>query len=213
MPMYQQINLYQPIFRKQRQIFSAITMLQSMAVVAAALLAIYAYGTWKVTRLEAEVALLEGREATHIAQLSRVDPSLTAGRRAELDAEIDRLGATLLDQQRLVEQLREQPLGGTRGFSEYLAALGRQHTPQLWLTGFAVNGGTGAIELAGRSVSAELVPEYLQRLARESALVGQRFDRFEIERDAATGEAVFHATSRAASAVRDGEETLARREP
>ena len=37
--MYQQINLYQPIFRKQRQIFSAVTMFQAIGVVAAALLA------------------------------------------------------------------------------------------------------------------------------------------------------------------------------
>ena len=36
--MYQQINLYQPIFRKQRQIFSAVTMLQALGVVAVALL-------------------------------------------------------------------------------------------------------------------------------------------------------------------------------
>lgn len=211
--MYQQINLYQPIFRKQRQIFSAVTMLQSIAVVAAALLAIYAYGWRNVTQLEAEVTRLEGREATYAAQLARVDPSLTAGRRAEVDAELARLGATLEGQRRLVDLLREQPLGRAEGFSEYLAALGRQHTPQLWLTSFAVNGGTGAIELAGRSVSAELVPEYLQRLARESALVGQRFDRLEIERDADTGETVFHATSKAARAVAAGDETLARSGP
>jgi Tfp pilus assembly protein PilN len=210
--MYQQINLYQPIFRKQRQIFSAVTMLQSLIVVAGALLAIYAYGLWKVTRLEAEVALLEGREAAYVGQLAQADPSLTAGRRAEIDTEIERLGATLVGQERLVVLLRDQPLGRTEGFSEYLAALGRQHTPRLWLTGFVVNGSNGAIELKGRSVSAELVPDYLRRLARESALVGQRFDRLEIARDAETGEAVFQATSRAASAVADGE-TLARRTP
>jgi rRNA-processing protein FCF1 len=55
------------------------------------------------------------------------------------------------------------------------------------------------MELAGRSLRPELVPEYMQRLGREAALAGQRFDRFEIEHDEETGDAVFRATSRAAA--------------
>jgi hypothetical protein len=42
--IYQQVNLYQPIFKRQRHIFSALTMLQSAAVVIVALLTIYGYG-------------------------------------------------------------------------------------------------------------------------------------------------------------------------
>jgi hypothetical protein len=197
--MYQQINLYQPIFRKQRQIFSAAAMLQALAIVTIALLAIYGYGWVRVNALEAEVVQLEGRERALTTQLARIDPSLNQGRRDEVAGELARLNATLLDQQRLIEVLREQPLGDTAGFSPYLAALGRQRTAELWLTAIAVNGGTGAIELAGRSLDAKLVPEYMQRLSGEAALAGQRFDRFEITHDDTTGEAVFRATSRAAA--------------
>ena len=205
--MYQQINLYQPIFRKQRQIFSAATMLQALAIVTVALLAIYGYGLLGVRGLEAEVVQLEGRERALNVQLARIDPSFSQGRRHEVDGELKRLNATLLDQQRLIEVLREQPLGLTAGFSQYLTALGRQRTPELWLTDIVVNGGTAAIELAGRSLDPTLVPEYLQRLSREAALAGQRFDRFEITHDDETGEAVFRATSRAAAltlAANDG---------
>src|SRR5258706_453055 len=60
--MYQQINLYQPIFRKQRQIFSATTLAQVLGVVAAALLLLYGYGLLQVRGLEAQVVQLEGRE-------------------------------------------------------------------------------------------------------------------------------------------------------
>lgn len=197
--MYQQINLYQPIFRKQRQIFSAVTLLQGLAIVAAALGGVYAYGLGQVANLEAEVVQLEGRERALTTQLARIDPTLGQDRRAEVAAELERLNATLLDQQRLVEVLREQPLGTTQGFSEHLAALGRQRTPELWLTRFAINGTTGAIEIAGRSTRPELVPEYLQRLGHEPVLAGQRFDRFEIARDEETDEATFAATSRAAA--------------
>jgi len=205
--MYQQINLYQPIFRKQRQIFSAVAMARALAIVTVALLAIYGYGVMRVRGLESEVVQLEGRERALTTQLARIDPSLGRGRRDDVAGELERLNATLIDQQRLIEVLREQPLGDTAGFAPYLAALGRQRTPMLWLTAIAVNGGTGAIELAGRSLDAKLVPEYMQRLSGEPALAGQRFDRFEITHDDETGEAVFRATSRAAAltlAANDG---------
>jgi hypothetical protein len=195
--MYQQINLYQPIFRKQRQIFSAKTMLQALGLVSVALLAIYGYGSFRVGNLEAEVVQLEGRERALTTQLARIDPSMGSARRAELEAELARLNATLLEQQRLIEVLRDQPLGRTEGFSGYLAALGRQRMAELWLTAIAINGATSAIELSGRTLTAELVPVYMQRLGRETVLTGQRFDQFEIERDGETGESVFHATSRA----------------
>jgi len=212
MALYQQINLYQPIFRKQRQVFSAVTLAQAAGVVAVALLGLYLYGFWKVAALEGAVVQLEGREKAFIAQLASLDPSLGANRRAEVEQELERLNATLLDQQRLIDVLRAQPLGTTDGFSGYLAALGRQHTPELWLTDFAINGGTRAVELSGRSVRAELVPEYLQRLGREPALAGQRFDRLDIERDEANAEIAFHATSEAAAAA-EPREALASRRP
>lgn len=195
--MYQQINLYQPIFRKQRQLFSALAMAQALAVVAVALLGIYAYGLAKVGALETEVAQLEGRENALTTQLMRIDPALSDSRRGELEIELKRLNATLVDQQRLMDALEQQPLGATGGFSGALAALARQRTAELWLTQLAINGGTGAIELAGRSLRPELVPEYMESLGAEGALKGQRFDRFEIGRDGATGETTFRATSRA----------------
>ena len=107
------------------------------------------------------------------------------------------MNATLLDQQRLIDVLREQPLGDARRVSRATSRRSaRQRTPELWLTALAINGGTGAIELAGRSLRPELVPEYMQRLGSEAALAGQRFDLFEIERDDESGEATFRATSR-----------------
>lgn len=201
--MYQQINLYQPIFRKQRQVFSAATMAQALTVVAIALLAIYGYGLMQVRAVEAEVLQLESRERALTTQLARIDPDLGNDRRAELEAELRRLTATLEEQQRLEKVLRERPLGNS-GFSRFLAALGRRREAELWLTDIAINGSTNAIELAGRSRRAALVPELLERLGEEEALAGQTFDRFEIAKDEATGEAVFRATSRAAAAEANG---------
>jgi MSHA biogenesis protein MshI len=171
--------------------------LQALGLVTAALLVIYGYGLVTVRSLEAEVAQLATREQALTMQLARIDPELGRGQREQIERELGRLSSKLLEQQQLVEVLREQPLGSAEGFSGYLAAIGRQREPALWLTGIAINGSTGAIELAGRSLAPERVPEFMQRLGREPVLAGQRFDQFEIERDEETGEAMFRATSRA----------------
>jgi hypothetical protein len=194
--MYQQINLYQPIFRKQPQVFSAAAMLQAAAVVIVALAAVYGYGRWQLARLEAEVVQLEGQEKAFAAQLARIDPSAGAARRKAVEDEIANLNAALLAQQKLIDVLRAQPLAMTNGFSPYLAALGRQHVNGLWLTELDVNGATGTMELAGQTVRAELVPEYLQRLGNEAALAGQRFDRLRIERNEQSERVAFRVSSR-----------------
>jgi hypothetical protein len=197
--LYQQINLYQPIFRKQRQIFSAVTMMQAVAIVTVALVAIYVYGLLGVLGLEAEAVQLEGREKAFATQLATLDPDSGQQRRREVEGELKRLNETLVDQQKLIEVLREQPLGSTEGFSAYLAALARRNLDGLWLTRVKVNGATDAIELVGKSVDPELVPRYLLRLGQEEALVGQRFDRFQIERQPDDPRVDFKVSSRRAN--------------
>lgn len=197
--VYQQVNLYQPIFRRQRHIFSAVTMLQSAAIFVVALMTIYGYGLWQVGRLEAQVVELQGREKAYSAQLARLDPAEGPQNRARVERDLDDLNATLLAQQRLIEVLRDKPLGSISGFSAQLAALGRQHRPGLWLTEIRINGGTNSIELAGRSEDPKMVPAYLLNLGKEDALKGQRFDQFEIERGEEGDDVTFRVSSEAVS--------------
>jgi hypothetical protein len=198
--MYQQINLYQPIFRKQRQIFSARTMAKAAAAVVLALGGLYAYGYARVAGLEAEAAQLRNREQTLVAQLTRFDVGAGRDRSAALERELEDLNAELATQRQLLGALREQPLGSTRGFSAALAALGRRHATGVWLTDIAIDGSSGRMALAGAGVGAELVPEYLERLGTDAALAAQTFERLEIER-ADDGGVRFRVTSKA---VADG---------
>ncbi len=52
--MYQQINMYQPVFRRQRKIFSAATLLKIVAMAAVLLLALYAHARWTLNGLQHE---------------------------------------------------------------------------------------------------------------------------------------------------------------
>lgn len=194
--IYQQINLYQPIFRHQRQVFSASMMLSLTGAVAVALLAIYANGLWQVIGLEAEAVQLEGREKAYSAQLARLDPTSSTQRRREVERELEELNTRLFDQQKLVEILREQPLGGTEGFSAQLAALARRHTNGLWLTELRIHGAGRSLELVGKTIRPDLVPEYLLSLGKEQALAGQRFERMQIERADGEPTVSFRVTGR-----------------
>lgn len=198
--IYQQINLYQPIFRKQRQIFSAATMLTTAGIVAVALLVIYAYALWQVRGLEKEAVQLQGREKAYTAQLAGLNPKADDAHRKEIDAKLKRLNTTLLRQQKLIEVLRDRPSSSANGFSADLMALARRHVEGLWLTSVSINGGTGAIELMGTAVKPDLVPHYLQQLSKEPALAGQRFDRLQIEREKDGAKVLFRASSRSVDA-------------
>jgi hypothetical protein len=195
--IYQQINLYQPIFRRQRQIFSAVTMLQASGIVAVALLALYAFGLWQVLGLEAEAVQLEGREKAYAAQFARLDTTSSLARRREVEHELEQLNQQLVSQQRLIEVLRDRPLGSTDGFSGYLEALANRHRNGLWLTELRINGASRALELVGRTIEPNLVAEYLQDLGQEPSLAGQLFDEFEVERGEPGTPSTFRVSSRA----------------
>ena len=82
----QQINLYQPLFRKQEKIFSARTMLEGAVIVLAGILLFYVYALWQTASLERQVTAAQQRQtqaAEQARQLAaeyperRKDPVLT----------------------------------------------------------------------------------------------------------------------------------------
>ncbi len=201
--IYQQVNLFHPIFRKQRQVFSATMLAQSSGVVAVALITIYVFGLFQVRALEAEVVSLEGSERNKAIQLAGIDTTSGANRRSGIEAELEQLAATLADQQRLIDVLAEQPLGSQQGFSHFLAALARSTSDGLWLQEISIDGVRGTINLDGYSFNAERVPAYLMTLGEQEALAGQRFDEFWVER-AETDGVKFRVSSRVKESNADG---------
>jgi hypothetical protein len=60
-----------------------------------------------------------------------------------------------------------------------MRALSRQVVPGLWLTNFKMTG--NAISLSGGVIAPELVPNYIQKLGRETAMQGKNFSNLEIK--------------------------------
>ncbi|GGX87342.1 MSHA biogenesis protein MshA [Massilia dura] len=181
--MSQQINLFNPRFRKEKRYFTAnsLALIVGAALTGSVALAVAAHG--RVATLEAESAELgeqvreaEKRKETTLAGLvPRPKDAAVAQELARSEAE----EAALRGVTDILEQNR---VGDPRGYSAYFQALSRTRVSGLWLTGIDIGGANADIGLSGRSLRAELLPGYLNGLAREPALRGKAFARVEIVR-------------------------------
>lgn len=179
--MSQQINLFNPIFRKQKKYFSSVTMAQALAIicVACALLAVDAARRTRALRNQAA-----GIDALLLARQERLaefrvryaprqkSPTLTA----EILAAEEQL-AMLSHAQATVTR---GDFGDQRGFSSYFRAFARQSVDGLWLTGLSIGSGGARLGLQGNTLQAELVPLYMRRLSSEAVMQGKAFSTLEI---------------------------------
>jgi Tfp pilus assembly protein PilN len=84
---------------------------------------------------------------------------------------------------KLADALGAGGFGNAAGMSGYLIGLARQRIEGLWLTRIDIREGGDAINLSGRSITAEQVPQYLQRLSAEQAFKGRTFGGLAVQKD------------------------------
>ena len=190
--MSQQINLYSPIFRKQRKVFSAATMLQGVLLIVVVVSAFYYAVSLQSSLLEIRAAdsgrQLQGELERLKAYGVRESP---ADRAKALGDRRKALEAGLASQALALKAFESGALGRTEGYAPLLRALARVSVEGVWLTRIQVAEGSGELSLAGRATRAELVPVYLERLRSEEALRAQSFSRLEVTRVAAPAAKAF----------------------
>lgn len=183
--MSQQINLYQPIFRNTRKVFSARTGLAIHAVLILALAAIHGYGRWQVAALDARVTQLAGMRDGGVARLEQLRARFPPREESPLlKRELARRGAELERARELAGTLAGETFGNTTGLSPYLAGLARRHVDGTWLTRIDIAHGGHAIGVAGRALRPELVPIYLRRLSAEPVFAGKTFSQLRLAQPA-----------------------------
>lgn len=173
--MSQQLNLFNPLFLRQKKYFSSRTMLRGLAVVMAALATLHVFQRIQLAGLERHFAEADQQLKTAQQQLAKFSADAKRGPSKVLVDEAGRLEAQLKAQEALLEGLDSGALGNTEGFSRYLAALARRTMPGVWLTGISINGKEGPLAIRGRLLRPELLPPYLRMLNREDALRGHGF--------------------------------------
>lgn len=188
--MSQQINLFNPIFIKQRKYFSLLTMLQALGLIIAGSMIFYGYAIYQVNQLK-----LQSQENTKHYNAEQMRLARNAAEfspqqsKQLLQEEVRRLEKQLAEQNEMIETLKT--VGNTTGYSEYMRAFARQVVQGLWLTSFKVTGegASEQINLSGGVVNPELLPAYIQRLGKERIMQGKTFSTLKMQQSSGYGSA------------------------
>ena len=172
--MTQQINLYNPAFEKREKPFSARTMSQALALVIVGVLTMHVYAVFQARSAERIAAQVHDQLSAQREQLAKLAKLPSPTRSKALEAEIMRLEAEVKARQTTLQALNAGELGNTVGFSEFLAALGRQATPGIWLTSVTIADSGNELIVQGKALRAELMPAFLKALNNEPMMRGRR---------------------------------------
>jgi hypothetical protein len=179
----QQINLFNPIFLKQKKIFTALPMAEALGVIVAGALLLTWYAGRSVAELEqsaaAGKALLAGREQRLVKANAQFAPR---AKNTALATELAQAEAERKALQDVAMVLKGGVLGNTAGYAEYFRAFSRQNVNGLWLTGLTISGAGNDIGVQGRAMQPTLIPNYIARLTGERVMHGKTFATLDIGR-------------------------------
>lgn len=179
--MTQQINLYLPEFRKEKDLLSFANMVAAviaLVIILALVSGARYYGSYQLGQAIAEKQRLlqEARERTN----ELADSFGSQNEDSQLANEVRQLEENLQGKRTLLNFLDGRDIGNVDGFSEYLADLSRFHIDGLRLTRINLRGGGQNVFLSGEVARAENVPLYLQNLRNGASYNGKNFETLRI---------------------------------
>jgi hypothetical protein len=187
--MSQQINLFNPVFLKQKKYFSVVTMGQALGLIVLGSVLFYAYARYQVGLLSAQS---EEMNKSYLSEQARLDkfarefsPQLSG---QALATELVQVEAEAAAQESLLNLLKSGAIGNTEGYSEFMRAFARQSVRGLWLTGFDISGDGIQMALNGATLDARLVPVYIQRLSKEKIMAGKTFATLQMQQPKKDGD-------------------------
>ena len=187
--MSQQINLFNPVFLKQKKYFSVLTMLQALGLIVLGSLVFYGYALYQVAQLSRQSDEMVKRYAAEQARLVNFSKEFSPQRSGQLlGDELKQLEAQVAAQEKLLDMLKSGAIGNTEGYSEYMRAFARQSIKGLWLTGFDIVGDGAQMGLSGAVLNPEFVPAYIQRLNKEKIMRGKTFATLRMQQPKKDGE-------------------------
>ncbi len=181
--MSQQINLFNPAFSKQRELFTASMLVQALAVLVLVMVSVYGYQYRQVMLLDKQIKTGATSLTQEQARLVKVAAEHAPRQKdAALEKRVAEMEQQLKGEEEVLEVLQSGRLGNTQGYSGYMRAFARQTVNGLWLTEFGIKGAGKEMLLGGRTLRPELVPAYIQRLNQEVAMQGRDFAALEMQR-------------------------------
>ena len=187
--MYQLVNMYQPVFRRQPKVLSAPTLMTIVAIVAALMLAVCLDARSTIRELRLTSANLSLNHAQLSSQLDRIASAATPSAESVSGDELEALQARITDRHALLDGIDDLFSGAGAGFGDAFETLARVNLPGLWLTGVQLDQ-DGSIEISGSASDPRLVPRYLQLITDHGSLESLTGATVELERNDADSSAV-----------------------
>jgi type IV pilus assembly PilN-like protein len=178
----QQVNLYQTQFKPKKTILPA----QHMLLIALLPIIIFVitsiYFSYKQQLFEISLHAKQQQLQLDQKHLSVLKQRLNSYKEDPiLIAELNSIRTQLQKTQTLLNHLASQESGNQHGFSAMLAALSKQHIDDLWLTQFSLLNGGQFIALQGNANTPQLIPEYIDNLAKSEQFQGETFSVFQLQ--------------------------------
>lgn len=179
----QQVNLYQPVFRKQAVAFSFHTLLLTVLASVLVMGGLYGLGEWQTARLENRLKASQARHDRLEADVMRMAEQLPKPRvNKMLESELQQLTARRKSGFALLNTLKSRIAAKREGFSPVFEGLARQSFPELWFTHVRIAESGNSLSLKGKSLKPEWVPLLLRNLQQEPAFSGRNFQIVELIR-------------------------------
>lgn len=181
--MQQQINLYLPEFRPNREPLRAVHIAWGGLALLVLLLAFSFYSHHQQEMLSTQLTQEQTALQTMQGQLQILSAKKPAQASAELDAKIAQLQKNLQRHLQILSMISHQDLGNDKGFSSQLSALGQASLNTVSIETFSLQRGGKYAELSGVTRAADQIPLYVQRLRRDVSFADVGFGVLNIERD------------------------------
>jgi Tfp pilus assembly protein PilN len=180
--MSQQINLFNPIFLKQKKYFSTVAMGQALSLLVLGTALVAGYATYQVSMLKHEAVATNDQVLQAQTQFVKVSAEYgVKPKNPALEQQVKQLEGDIQALRLVFDTLQKGDIGNTKGYSGYLQAFARQIVDGVWLTGVTLVGAGNEIGLQGRALQPELVPAYMSRLKREPVMQGKSFGTLEMQ--------------------------------
>lgn len=173
--MTQQINLINTALIKKKDFLTFVNIGLVYGVFCLLVIAWFGYANHEVSGLskqrEAVIAELTQTQERLLQMAEMVKPQVQ-------DAYLKAQVAQLEEDKELhahILKVISQDKAQTTSLAGYMRGLARQTMDGLWLTGFSIDHKRKAMTLSGRSLSADILPQYMKKLGKDPVFLGQSF--------------------------------------
>ena len=177
----QQINLYLPEFRPNREPFRAVHLAVAIPVLLIFLIVMSVGTHFKAEQLTVSLMAKQQQLKKLQDQLQVIKANKPADSGQSIDAQLQTLESKLQNRQQILSMVTREDFGNMQGFSAHLKGFGDAALPDVALKKFTLSAGGTYVEFSGETRSASLIPEYIQRLRASNSFKDVRMGIVEIK--------------------------------